>query len=621
MKSRKVKLKFDVDAGLLPGIMRLCDVLGFEIGDGITVTAKQCDRTGVSLKWKAAHISYARKNLFFRELGILVECAKKGKDIEAYEDGHFENISVMVDASRGAVPTVDGMKKLTDYLAVMGYSMVMLYTEDVVALPDYQYFGYMRGRYTCEELRAIDDYAYVYGIEAIPCLECYGHMEKYLLWDEAEEIKDTPNVLLAREEKTFKFVEQLISTVSSCFRSKRIHIGMDEAWNMGRGNFLTKHGHIPPFEIFNEYMERLIQITGKYGLRPMMWSDMYFRVNTTDDRYYGEDIEVAREVIEKVPEGVELVFWHYGEEPHCDDYMLEKHKVFNRKIIYAGGTWGWMGHFPENSYALETCRESLAVCRKHGVREAMNTVWTNDGAECDLFANLLPLSFFAELCFDTGAGEEKLRARFEATTGGSYDAFFAMGNYHNSFENGEKYENYNDRFLGKALFWQDIMEGLYDAHLFDKPMSVHYRKSAENMKKYSGGRWDCLYKLAYAVFDYLAVKTYIAENLAPAYLRGDRVILERISRKALPKLRKKILCVHKMHRKLWHDKLKSFGWSTLDIRYGGVAARCETAKGIIEDYLAGKIPAIEQLEEKRLPKKLSGFGHYNVMIVHNFKIR
>ena len=52
---------------------------------------------------------------------------------------------------------------------------------------------------------------------------------------------------------------------------------MDESWDMGRGRFLTKHGYVPPFQIFTEYMQELSKIIDKYGLSPYMWSDMYFR--------------------------------------------------------------------------------------------------------------------------------------------------------------------------------------------------------------------------------------------------------------------------------------------------------------------------------------------------------
>ena len=42
------------------------------------------------------------------------------------------------------------------------------------------------------------------------------------------------------------------------------------------------------------------------------------------------------------------------------------------------------------------------------------------------------------------------------------------------------------------------------------------------------------------------------------------------------------------------------GWSNLDVRYGGVAARCDTAVYLINHYLDGKDVVIEELEQERL---------------------
>ena len=614
-----IKLSFCVDSSLEEGIERLEKILPFTRGDGIRVTAHEGDTTGVALSGNQAVITYRRKHLFFRQLGILIENAPKG-DFVYTEDAWFDCVSAMIDSSRCAVPTVSTVKDLLDYMAVMGYGMAMLYTEDTVELKGRPYFGYMRGRYTADELRTIDDYAYVYGIEVIPCLECYGHMHKYLIWREAAPIKDTDGVLLAREEETFRFLEELISTVSSCFRSRRIHIGMDEAWDMGRGVFLDKHGYVPPFEIFNEYMERLIGITDRYGLKPMMWSDMYFRVNSNSNKYYSKDTVVPQETVERIPEGVELVFWHYGEAPNCDDYMLEKHEKLGRKIIYAGGLWGWIGHFPEHNYAMEACGISLEACRKHDVHEAMITIWSNDNAECDLFANLYGLSFFAEMCYDPNASAEKMQARFEACTGGNSEAFYTMSLYHNKFDLGETYPNFHNRFLGKPLFWQDIMEGLYDSHLFERCMSDHYAACAAMMMDYRGGRWEYLYDFAYKVFDYLAVKTLIAENLVPSYQAGDRNRLLEISDELLPLLKLKTQAVHEAHKRMWFSSNKILGWSNLDIRYGGMASRCDTAIELINRYLSGELDVLEELEQPRLYKPLSGFAPYSSIATPNIKI-
>ena len=597
---------FKVDTDLSVGIKRLSEILGFEFGESITVTAQKSDKNGVTLKNGEAVIYYTRKSVFFRELGILVENAKTKNEFEIFEDGFFTELSIMIDASRCAVPTVKTMCRLIDRLALMGYSMAMLYTEDTVKLENRPYFGYMRGGYTKDELKAIDDYAYEYGIEVIPCLECYGHMEKYLIWGEASSIKDTEKVLLAREEKTFAFLEELISTVSSCFRSKRIHIGMDEAWGMGRGKFMDKHGYVDPFEIFNEYMDQLMAITDKYGLKPMMWSDMYFRNGSPTHQYYDAETVIPDEVAKKIPKQVQLVFWHYGEKHRCDDYMLKKHTELGNDVIFAGGLWSWTGHFPEHNYALETSKFSLEACRNNGVNKAMITIWSNDNAECDLFANLYGLSFFAELCFDKNASKEKLASRFEAVTGGNAEAFYSMSAYHNDFEN-FTYDNYHDRFAGKPLFWQDILAGIYDSCLFKRPMSGHYAAYAQKMSEYSGGEWDYLYRFAQNAFDYLAIKCLIAENLVPAYKAGDKEKLTEISEKLLPLLKEKTADVHEAHKKMWFDNLKVQGWSNLDYRYGGTMARCDTAKMFIDAYLSGEIDSIPELDDPRLNRSFNGF--------------
>ena len=624
--NKNLKISFCVPEEMLLGINRLSKVLAFDVVDSdadLVIEAAPAAYTGVTLKDGRAEIAYAKKHLFFRELGLAVEHAREAS-FEWREDDYFKTVATMIDASRCAVPTVDGIKRLMDHLALMGYNLAMMYTEDTIEIKGRPYFGHFRGRYTKEELKAIDDYAFEYGIEVIPCLECYGHMEKYLIWGEAGSIKDTSSVLLARSEKTFAFLDQYIGTVSECFRSRRIHIGMDEAWDMGRGRFLDTHGYVPAFEIFTEYMEKLIEITNRYGLKPMMWSDMYFRTSTNNNRYYGEEIEIPEAVASKIPPEVELVFWHYGEWPKCDDYMLKKHKALNRNILYCGGLWSWSGHFPEHNYAMESIRFSLEACRNNDVHEAMASIWSNDNAECDLYANLFGLSFFAESCYNKDVSEETLRARFEATTGGNWDAFYSMSFYHNSF-GGEK-DDYSEkkwpeRFLGKPLFWQDIMEGIFDTHLFKKQMSGHYAKCAEMQKGFmDGGKWDYLYEFAYRTFDYLSTKTLIAENLVPAYKNGDRETLAKIASEWLPLLKEKTAVLHATHKKAWFDKQKVQGWSNLDVRYGGVMMRCDTAKELIERYLDGLDDVIEELEQDRLYKGIHGFMNYSGIATVNIRI-
>ena len=144
-------------------------------------------------------------------------------------------------------------------------------------------------------------------------------------------------------------------------------------------------------------------------------------------------------------------------------------------------------------------------------------------------------------------------------------------------------------------------------------MSAHYAACADKMYAYVKNTADAygdLYVHAAQVFELMAQKCDIAEKLVPMYKSGDREGLRAIVKTSLPKLKKCIETVHAVHRRLWNKYYKPFGWSALDVRYAGIAARCDTAIERIGAYLDGEIPTLEELDEPRLPKKFTGFLQY-----------
>ena len=86
---------------------------------------------------------------------------------------------------------VDTVKLLLRKIALMGLNTFMLYTEDTYEVEEYLYFGYMRGRYTKDEIRELDKYALALGIELIPCIQMLGHLATHLIWAASSEYKDT----------------------------------------------------------------------------------------------------------------------------------------------------------------------------------------------------------------------------------------------------------------------------------------------------------------------------------------------------------------------------------------------------------------------------------------------
>ena len=70
---------------------------------------------------------------------------------------NFDTFGVMIDMSRNAVMSIDGLKRFLPLLKKMGYNCVMLYTEDTYEVDGEHYFGYMRGRYLKAEMKEIDE--------------------------------------------------------------------------------------------------------------------------------------------------------------------------------------------------------------------------------------------------------------------------------------------------------------------------------------------------------------------------------------------------------------------------------------------------------------------------------
>lgn len=72
----------------------------------------------------------------------------------------------------------------------------------------------------------------------MPCIQTLGHMGQVLQWQQYAHLRDNTEVLLPESEATYEFIEKMIQTASRPFRSKRIHIGMDEvSFSSGKTNF------------------------------------------------------------------------------------------------------------------------------------------------------------------------------------------------------------------------------------------------------------------------------------------------------------------------------------------------------------------------------------------------
>ena len=136
----------------------------------------------------------------------------------------FKTNGAMFDMSKNAVMTVKSVKLLLRKMALMGLNTFMLYTEDTYEVEGFPYFGHLRGRYTKDELKAIDSYALKLGIEVIPCIQTLGHLTTLFRWPDSTKFKDGTSTLLVGSDETYKLLDAIFRTISECFTSKRVHV-------------------------------------------------------------------------------------------------------------------------------------------------------------------------------------------------------------------------------------------------------------------------------------------------------------------------------------------------------------------------------------------------------------
>ncbi len=570
---------------------------------GLTVTTAPYEH-GLKIVANGRDITLfcADKTSFFKGIGLIL--ARGEGCYERTAALRFRQLGHMLDCSRNGVTSIATVKKLLRMSALMGYNALNLYTEDTYEIPDEPYFGRLRGRYSQDELRLLDDYAARFDITIVPCIQTLAHLDAIFRWPVySAHVHDIENVLLVDEERTYQLIEKMLIAMKGALRSREIHIGMDEAHKLGRGKYLDTYGYKTRAEIMKKHLARVVELCRKHGYEPLMWSDMFFRVCSPTDAY-NPDVLLTEEVIRSVPEGVNLVFWEYGGV--ADDFfdrMLVQHKKFGRKVSYYGGAATWYGFVPMQDFAVPAMKNALTAALKHGVDVLFNTYWGNDGAETSFFEGFPTIGLFAAAAW-CGEVSDEAAAEVLAPFGASFDDFMSLHLFH-------KYEGSTRvwSLIHEYILYGDLLQGAWDKNI-PEGTGAYFTKVKARMEENArrNPRWAYIFDVMVALADVLSVRAEMGKALKAAYDAHDTVALRGFAEVKIPALIEKVKHFHLLHRARWMQDNKAFGFDVQDIRLSALCGRLSAATLMIRDYLAGKIPVIEELAEERLPQTAGSEG-------------
>ncbi len=504
----------------------------------------------------------------------------------------FEHLSLMLDCSRNAAPTLHTIKRWITLAAEMGYNEIQLYLEDLYEMPSEPYFGYMRGRYGERELKELDAFACDAGIILTPCIQTLAHLNQVTRWYHYYPLIDTGDILLAGDERTYALIEKMFNTLSRCFSHKRINIGMDEAHLIGRGAYLDKNGYRPKFDILIEHLNRVLRIAEKYGFEPMMWGDMFYRAFATSENYI--DAEIPDSAKAMIPD-VELIYWDYSV---CDyDECARKMKKFlsmGKRVGFAGSALNYFGFAPHVDFSVKAAKQTVRAALDCGLPDFTVTMWRDNGAEGSFYASLPAL--FAVAQFARGNTDEKdIRERFFKTFGIAYEDFELLGLPDKAgvanipVTNPSKYAFYNDPFLG----------------LFDRNLrSCDESKFAEYKSKLieaaaRAGEYAYLFETQAAFCDVMSVKWALGIRIREAYKSKDAANLRAAADRCLL-AEEKVRVFYEKVKEVWLAENKPFGLEVLTARFGGLRMRLRDCAERLCAVADGGVNKIEELEEEQL---------------------
>lgn len=287
----------------------------------------------------------------------------------------FEARGYLLDISRDRVPTMRTLREIIDILARCRYNQLQLYTEHTFAYSAHRTVWEEAAPLTAAEVRKLDAYAQMQGIELVANQNTFGHMERWLVHPEYNAlakfpkggavtpwgtVKKFPTTLDPTNPKSLELVDGLLEELLPNFTSPLVNVGCDET-----------------FEISDpqEYLDFLLKVCDcvrRRGKRPMFWGDIVLR---------------HPELVPRLPKDVIVLDWGYeGNHPFAAECAAFARAGLDFYVCPGTSSWRSLGGRVENM--RENLEAAERAGRVNGAKGYLVTDWGDEGHWQPLAASL-----------------------------------------------------------------------------------------------------------------------------------------------------------------------------------------------------------------------------------------
>ncbi len=192
----------------------------------------------------------------------------------------------LLDISRDRVPTRAFLELLVERLALLRINHLQLYTEHTFAYREHEVVWRDASPLDGADLRWLDALCRARGIELCANQNCFGHMERWLAHAAYRARAETPGGwvsaggrryparTLAPTEDNANFALALCRELLSHLTSRRINIGFDEPFELGRGASAAAVKKLGRGRVYLEHLQRMIKGLHSDGCDVLFWGDV-----------------------------------------------------------------------------------------------------------------------------------------------------------------------------------------------------------------------------------------------------------------------------------------------------------------------------------------------------------
>jgi hypothetical protein len=340
----------------------------------------------------------------------------------------LERRGIMLDVSRGKIPTATTLRGLVDLCVRLKLNVLMLYVEHTFRFRRHPEIGRDASPLTADGLRELDAYAAARHVELIPSLQSLGHMDHILALPAYAPLAESARrwTISPAEPGTYDLLADLYDEFLPNFRSPWFNANCDEPFDLAQGKSAEREAALGPGGVYLEHVRRVRDLARGHGKRTLIWGDV---AHAHPERI----AELDRDLV--------LLDWWY--EAQHDYERVARFAENGSDFLVCPGTSSWNCLFPRIENSLENITRYVDSGKRHGALGAIVTDWGDFGhynlqgnswfgyawtAQQAWSGDTEPRAFdraFSRLLFGDGSGEA---ARLYRELGAVHDAGFAIFN-------------------------------------------------------------------------------------------------------------------------------------------------------------------------------------------------